>query len=373
MAHPETLSVMVDISSLPYGRGVSRYTSNLVKSLSARPEIALSLFGVSRGHYEELYDWAIQYGSAVTKHVWKLPPSWLHLSWRLAKFPSLALIEPSAAVFHAWDWQLAPQGKVPQVVTIHDLAYRLFPETAHPDVQSQYDRLITTLERQSEIQVIAVSEATKTDILNLTAISPERVHVVYEALPEEARIVPSETERAAVLVQAGLHKPFLLAVGTTEPRKNLRRVIEAWKKVKDRFDLVIAGAAGWDQLEKSPGIHHLGYVSAAELAVLYRSAHALVFASLYEGFGLPILEAYYHQCPVITSNVSSMAEIAGPPAVLVDPYNPAMIAEACLAIEEPGSAARKRRVKDMNSVLEKFSWQRAAEETSHVYRLAARG
>jgi glycosyltransferase involved in cell wall biosynthesis len=373
MAHPEELSVLFDISPIPYGRGVSRYTSNLVQALAARPEVKLILFGVSRGHYDELYDWAAQFGSDVSKHVWKFPPRGLQMLWRLAKLPRLDWIEPQADVFHAWDWQLAPIGKVPQVVTIHDLAYRLFPDTAHPDVVGQYDRLIATLERQTEIQVIAVSEATKKDIVNLTAIAPERVHVVYEALPEEARIVPAEAERASILARFGLHRPFLLAVGTTEPRKNLRRVIEAWKKVKDRFDLVIAGAAGWDTLEKAPGIHYLGYVAPEDLAGLYRSAHALVFVSLYEGFGLPILEAYFHECPVISANVSSMAEIAGPPAVLVDPYNVEMIAEACLAIEPPGTAARKQRVKDMRAVLEKFSWQRAAAETVSVYRLASRG
>ncbi len=161
-------------------------------------------------------------------------------------------------------------------------------------------------------------------------------------------------------------------MGTTEPRKNLGRIIDAWKKINDRFDLVIAGAAGWDKLEQVAGIHYLGYVTSTDLAALYRSAHALVFASLYEGFGLPILEAYFHRCPVVTSNVSSMAEIAGPPAILVDPYNVEMIAEACLAIESPETAARKRRIKDMQAVLEKFSWQRAAEETARVYRLAAR-
>lgn len=368
MNHPNAVSVLIDVSSIPYGRGVSRYTSNLSVALSARPDVNLGLFGVSRGSYEELLAWASGFGHDVRKHIWKFPPRMLHFLWRVAKIPTISMIDTQVDVFHAWDWQLAPLGKVPQVVTIHDLAYRLFPDTAHPDVKAQYDRLIETLEKQPSIQVIAVSQATKQDIVNLTSISPERVHVVYEALPEEARFVPSEEERSAFLVQRKLHKPFLLAVGTTEPRKNLKRIIDAWKKVRQKFDLVIAGAAGWETLPRMAGIHYLGYVAPSELASLYRSAHALVYVSLYEGFGLPILEAYFHRCPVITANTSSMAEIAGRPAILVDPYNVEMIAEACEAIEEQGSAARKRRIADMERVLDSFSWTRAAGETARVYQ-----
>lgn len=370
MSHHEALTVLLDVSALPYGRGVSRYTSNLAQALAARPDVNLGLFGASRAHFDQLNSWAETFAPDVRKHIWKLPPRLFQVFWRLAGIPKIEWIDPSAQVFHAWDWQLAPVGRVPQVVTIHDMAYRLFPETAHPDVKAQYDRLVATLEAQPSIHVIAVSQATKSDILNLTAISSDRVHVVYEALPEEARYVPSEEERSAVLVQRKLHKPFLLAVGTTEPRKNLQRVIDAWKRIRDRYDLVIAGAEGWGKLEHLTGIHYLGYVSPSELASLYRSAHALVYVSLYEGFGLPILEAYFHRCPVVTSHVSSMAEIAGPPAVLVDPYNIDMIAEACLAIEDSGSSARKRRIRDMDKVLDSFSWTRAAEETTQVYRMA---
>ncbi len=368
----DQVKVLIDVSALPYGRGVSRYTSNLVQSLAARPDIKLSLFGTAYQHYQELAQWSDQFGADVTKHIWRCPPRVLQASWRLAGVPKIEWIDAATEVFHAWDWQLAPLGRVPQVVTIHDLAYKLFPETAHTAVRQQYDRLLHTLEQYTDLQIIAVSHATKADIVNLTAISPERIHVVYEALPEEARYVPSEEERSAVLVQKNLHRPFLLTVGTTEPRKNLRRVIEAWQRLRDRFDLVIAGAAGWEVLAPEPGIHFLGYVSPEELASLYRSAHALVYVSLYEGFGLPILEAYFHRCPVVSSNVSSMAEIAGSPAILVDPYNVEMIAEACLAIEDADSAARKRRIKDMDLVLQNFSWTRAAEDTVNVYQITRR-
>lgn len=370
MTHQDQIAITLDVSSIPYGRGVSRYTSNLVRALSLRPDVSLGIFGYSRAHFDQLQAWSEELPSFVRKKIWKVPPTWLHASWRLLSLPPLSWIDPQAQVFHAWDWQLAPLGSIPQVVTIHDLAYKLFPDTAHSAVVRQYDQLLQTLENHPKIPVIAVSQATKNDIVNLTNIDPQRVHVVYEALPEEAKIIPSEEERSAVLVQAKLHKPFLLTVGTTEPRKNLQRVIEAWKKISDRYDLVIAGAQGWDNLEKHPGIHYLGYVSPVTLASLYRSAHALVFVSLYEGFGLPILEAYFQHCPVVTANVSSMSEIADKPGILVDPYDVDMIAEACLAVEPPDSAARKKRIKDMQTVLNRFTWEATAEQTVQVYKQA---
>src|SRR5690606_13611531 len=114
-----------------------------------------------------------------------------------------------------------------------------------------------------------------------------------------------------------------------------------------------------------------GYVSTAQLACLYRLAHALVFISLSEGFGLPILEAYFHGCPVITSRVSSMPEIGGKPGLYVDPYDVEGTAETILALEPKDSRARRQREKDMLEVLESFSWERAAKETMNVYQLTA--
>ena len=236
---------------------------------------------------------------------------------------------------------------------------------------SRFDRLLTTLESQPDWQVIAVSQATREDIINLTSIDPYRVHVVSEALPIEASYEPSESEIEAVKKKYGLQKPFWLTVGTTEPRKNLRRVISAWETQRNKSDLVIAGAAGWDNLPKADGIHFLGYVEKGELASLYRSAACLVYPSLYEGFGLPILEAYFHQCPVVTARVSSLPEAAGDAAELVDPYNIDEIAQACQKIREEKTGARADRVKRMRRQLTRFTWKKAAEKTVHVYEIAA--
>ena len=366
------LAVMLDITSIPYGRGVSRYTANLARALFERNDIELHLFGTSARQRDVLEQWCMDLGNTKRARLWSLPQSVLHGMWNTAGFPTPWMGLSQIEVYHAWDWQLAPITKeVPQVVTIHDLAYKLFPETAHPTVVAHYDRLLKTLEENSGIQVIAVSQATKNDLVNLTSIDPERIHVVYEALPEEARYVPSAKEVKTTIRRHGLTKPFLMWVGTAEPRKNLQRIIAAWEKVKDEFDLVLAGGEGWEKVGAQPGLHHLGYVDATTLACLYREAHALVYASLYEGFGLPILEAYFHGCPVITSRISSLPEVAGKPAILVDPYNETEIAEAFVALEDRKSSARKRRKDDMYKVLESFSWEEAAARTRAVYALVA--
>src|SRR6185369_15571845 len=123
--------------------------------------------------------------------------------------------------------------------------------------------------------------------------------------------------------QLHLSRPYLLFVGTREPRKNLNRLIKAWQPLSNNFDLIFAWEAGWDEMAQTLNQHvrFLGKVSAQELAVLYGEAEIFVYPSVYEGFGLPILEAFYHGTPVVTSNVSSLPEVAGNAAELVEPHS----------------------------------------------------
>lgn len=361
------LKVMIDVSAVPYGRGVSRYTSNLVLNLVELRNLELTAFGYSRGQYRQLKSWLAGLPENVKTKAWPLSVTMVERLWQTTGQPKPDINQ--IEVFHAWEWQLPPLKKLPLVVTIHDLAYKLFPETAHPSVISHYDRLLGEIESNQQIRVIAVSQTTKQDILKLTRIEESRVHVVYESLPVESEIVPSAEMLA--MTQFEFPKPFLLFVGTTEPRKNLTNIIQAWESVKDDFDLVIAGSVGWDEFKLKPGMHVLGYVPDEKLAALYRTAHALVYPSLYEGFGLPILEAYFHGCPVITSNTSSMSEIAGQPARLVNPENAAEIAEGILSIEAADTKARQKRQQDMRQVLEQFRWDDTAKQTMAVYQMAA--
>jgi glycosyltransferase involved in cell wall biosynthesis len=362
------LAVTLDVSSIPYGRGVSRYTSNLATALASHSEIDLSFWGVSWQHAEQLHVWMSQFGSRVQKKLIPLPPKLLHLGWKHG-FPPLKMLDSSRGVFHAWEWQVPPPSTRAQVVTIHDLAHMLYPEVAHPDVVERFDRLLEMWKKNSW-PIIAVSQATKNDILRLTSITKERIHVIHEALPTEAEYVPAEEERLQVLQSLGLKKPFLLIVGTREPRKNMKRMIEAWLNVREDVDCVIVGAAGWDELPSHKGLHIMNYLDPKELSSLYRSASGLLFASLYEGFGLPILEAFFHGCPVVTSRVSSMPEVAGEAAMYCDPYSVESITDALAQLPKRGTKPYAVLHKKMMEQLSQFSWEKAAKETIAVYKIA---
>lgn len=367
MSAKNKLPVTIDVTAVVYGRGVSRYTSNLTRALISNPQVKVTVFGSNWGLWSMLKGFVNTLPDSTESSLWKFPPRLLYLLWQLTGRPQPV---SEQGVFHAWDWQLPPWKHQPIVVSIYDLAYKIFPHTAHPKIKKRYDQLLAQVEQSPNIHVITTSEASKHDLLRLTNINPERVHMVYPGLPQEVKVIPSTDELATVKRKFNLHKPFLLFVGTTEPRKNLKNIITAWRQLADQYELVIVGAAGWDEYDVEEGMHVLGYVTSPELAALYRQAHALMYVSLYEGFGLPILEAYFHHCPVITGNLSSMPETAGSPGILVDPQDPTAIAEAVLSIEERDTKARAKREHDMDEVLQQFSWERAAQQTIEVYQIA---
>jgi len=161
-------------------------------------------------------------------------------------------------------------------------------------------------------------------------------------------------------------------VGTREPRKNLLRLIEAWKPLQSQIELLIAGESGWDTTEnvQEVGLRFLGQVSDEELSVLYAEAELFAYPSLYEGFGLPILEAFHHGTPVVTSNNSGMIEVAGNAAELVDPLDVSSITKAIEKILSESNDDQKKRLQRMIIRQQMFSWKKVARETLAVYKKA---
>lgn len=368
------LVVGIDASSLPYGRGVSRYISNIIKELAARPDVELQLFGAmgrSRGRFLQ---WARELRGKPAARFYPLSAGMMETAWTLLGSLSVQFLAPGAEVIHAWEWQLPPRSGAAIVVNIHDLAHVLYPETAHPRIVKQFEKLFERLRRDTDIQIIAISDSTKKDITRVLGIDPDRVTKIHAALPEEAKIVANDAEITAARQKFGIERPFFLFVGTTEPRKNLQRVVQAWQEgeLDTTHDLVLAGAAGWEDLPNVAGLKQLGYVSDVELASLYQSASALVFPSLYEGFGFPVLEAFFHACPVVTSRVSSLPEVGGDAAEYVDPYSVSDIAQAMKKLSRLSPLQKTALQKKMTKQLNTFSWQRAAAETLEVYRKASR-
>ncbi|MBY6189172.1 glycosyltransferase family 4 protein [Microbulbifer agarilyticus] len=261
------------------------------------------------------------------------------------------------------------KGSCPTVVTVHDMVWRAYPETMAKAGLYLEQLLMPRALRQAEA-VICVSESTRQDVQHYFPDTGHKLHVVPEApfLPANGHI-------------SGLGEYFLF-VGTLEPRKNLRNLLHAFRlytrAVDSPLPLKICGGKGWGlpeiegilaELDIEPYVEVLGYVSDRELKHLYREARALVMPSLYEGFGLPIVEAYSQGTPVITSDRGAMREIAGDLGVLVDPESPADIAGAFQTMTCQRELVARLK-KDVITYVEKFDWRVAAQKTIDVMESA---
>ncbi len=366
------INVGIDITPIIYGRGVSRYTANLAQALNNQESVQLSALGYSWRNKDKLEKF-VQDNHISYSSLHSTPPSVVELLWKFGR-SSVKKSLPKIDLFHSWDWLQPPDMNLSLVSTIHDVAMIKYPQTAHPKILSAHQRSWKIL-KEREAQVIAVSRTTKNDIVNLLGIPSYLVHVVHEALPAEFKQTSqtlTEDESEWIKDKLQLNKPYLLFVGTREPRKNLTRLIEAWRPLAKDYQLIVAGEKGWDKTE---GIHHpqlrfLGHVEDKELAVLYGEAEVFCYPSLYEGFGLPILESFFHGTPVLTSDISSMPEVAGNAAELVNPESVEDIRKGLETIINEPIDEQKKRLQRMIIRLQMFSWNRVVEETIQVYKKA---
>ncbi|MBF0338931.1 MAG: glycosyltransferase family 4 protein [Nitrospirae bacterium] len=265
------------------------------------------------------------------------------------------------------------------VVTIHDMSHEYFPETFHPDVLSYLKRYMAESASKAHT-LIAVSENTKMDILKFLNIPPSKVKVIHEGVSEEFRLIKATDLLNTIKDTYNLPDNFIFALGTIQPRKNIPRLLKAFamlcEKPSFKHWLVISGAYGWKNKDVYSSIANLGitdrvrftgYVNDIDLPGIYNLADVFVYPSLYEGFGLPIIEAMACGVPVVTSNVSSIPEIAGGCALLV---NPMEVDDIAAAIEEilSDSAVRQSLTTRALQHVRKFTWQKCATETLTTLR-----
>ncbi len=255
-----------------------------------------------------------------------------------------------------------------RVVTVHDLASRYYPEALEAPMLGQLNRLEEHLAAADK--VLAVSETTKRDLVKLLNVAPGKIEVVYNGVSERFRRLDGVPER--VKLQYRLPERFLLFVGTVEPRKNLPRLIKAFDAAARNIPhaLVIVGAKGWKAapmyraITESPfrdRILFTGYVDDDDLPALYNLADALVYPSLYEGFGIPVVEAMACGTPVMTSNGSALAEIADGAAVLVDPLDVGRMGEAIERVVGDDGLRADLRANGFERA-RRFSWDVAASQ-----------
>jgi glycosyltransferase involved in cell wall biosynthesis len=368
----------IDASRAAVGErtGTENYSLNLIGHLLA----------LESGHRYRLYfnrQPAVGLGDATAQlfpvtanlelRVMPFPRLWTHLrlSWEMARQPPDVLFVPAHVLP-----LVRPRSSV---VTVHDLGYLYYPK-AHRFVDRLYLDLSTRYSARVASRVIAVSKATKDDLVRRYGIEPGKITVVYSGCDEAMRPVEDKATIEKAKARYSVQGDYVLSVGTLQPRKNLRRLLEAYAMVRKQAEkgetpcLVIAGKKGWLYNQVFQHVVRLGlesevifpgYVPQGDLPALLSGARLFVFPSLYEGFGLPVLEAMACGTPVLCSNVSSLPEVAGNAAFLVDPLDVESMAEAMNRLLQD-EGLRAQLVKWGFQRVRRFSWERCAGETLAV-------
>jgi alpha-1,3-rhamnosyl/mannosyltransferase len=267
----------------------------------------------------------------------------------------------------------------PTVITVHDLSWIRYPETHPRERVKIMDKLLPPAV-QNAAHICVDSEFVRGEVIDYFRIAPDKVTTTLLA-PRDVFKPRSPEERLATLTKHGLaDQQYFLCVGTLEPRKNVVAALRAHghlpQELRRRFPLVLVGMRGWLEGELLSGIQRgeivpLGFVSDEELADIYSGATAVVYPSIYEGFGLPPLEAMACGTPAIMSNVSSLPEVAGDAAVLHDPHDIDALSEAMRRFAEDSAFRSDRSVASLRQAA-RFSWDRCARETVEVYRRVLR-
>jgi len=283
---------------------------------------------------------------------------------------------PDAELFHATEHLLPPLRGVPTVLTVHDMIFRLFREHQKP-LNYWYLNATMPLYCRRADAILTVSESSKDDIVTHYGLDPDRITVIYEAAsPEFVPVPPGAQEE--VRRRYGLPERYMIHVGTIEPRKNLTRLVEALQLLRDRgvaIPLVVVGSKGWlydslfgrvKELEAGQAVFFPGYVPLADLPAVYGAATVAAMPSVYEGFGLPVLEAMACGTPVVSSNASSLPEIGGDAARYFDALEVEEMAETIGEVWTDADLREEMRGQGLAQAA-RFSWERAAKETMAVY------
>ncbi|MDZ8227142.1 glycosyltransferase family 1 protein [Nostoc sp. ChiVER01] len=382
------LKVVVDatpVDSKPSGVGF--YVANLICALDILQKEENFQLGIVyqpglknwlRGEFslpESFQDYSQQY-------LLPLPVRISNLLLALAFKPSLSYFEKYFGfpdILHGTNYSVYPCQNSLKVMNIYDLTFIKYHNYVDSVVKT-YTKKIKRCLQWTDL-VLTISESSKKDIIEYLEVDPKKIYVT----PLASRYYPnylSQKVAQALEKQANydFSKPYLLFVSTIEPRKNINNIITAFNFLKEKYkiehQLILIGKKGWNYepifaaIENSPWanqIHHLNYLSNELVALFYSKADVFVYPSHYEGFGLPVLEAMTLGAPVISSNTSSIPEVTGDAAILVDPNNPIQLGEAILKVISD-SQVRQELINKGKARAKLFSWERTAKETLNAYR-----
>jgi glycosyltransferase involved in cell wall biosynthesis len=375
------MKIGFDISALCLPRsGVGQYQYQLLRHLlkiDRQNNYSLYAFNFrSRERFKELKL------EAHNSHmrVFPIPQKLMALSWLTAGTPSIDKVTGGADVCQVSEICIPPAKQTKRVAFVHDLTPLLFPQY-HSKTNVFLQKI--RFSKLGEVDAILTnSEATKKDIVERLGLGSEKIYVTPLGAGEHFRPMV-ERETKPVLAKFGLRKPYILFVGTLEPRKNLVTLVQAFNRLKSEngipHQLVLAGRKGWlyeslmAEIGRSPyaaDIRLTGYVADEEVPALISAADAFAYPSFYEGFGLPVLEAMQCGTPVVTSAISSLPEVGGDACLYADPHSEAELADRLFLILNDAEFRRQLSEKGIQRA-KQFSWERCARETLKVYESLA--
>lgn len=360
--------------------GVSEYTANLLSALLAQDQDnEYRLFYNSwRDLSGRLSVWTRPNASVTSRRY----PNKLfnYLAQKLLQQPKIDWVLGGVDIFFSPHFNFTSLSRgVKKIITVHDLSFLRYPHFFSSRKNFWHRALGVKKILLAADRIIAVSENTKNDIIELVGVAPEKISVIYSGNNAVKREVGDE-EIKIFLDSKNISPSFLLYIGTIEPRKNISGLIQAFDKLKAKeqfkdLQLVLGGARGWKNREinrtwqesaHKTDIIFLGYISQKEKEILYSGAQAFVYPSFYEGFGFPPLEAMTYGLPVVCSHVSSLPEVVGEAAVMVDPFAPSEIADALELVlsDENLRSVLKERGQERAKM---FSWDKAAVEYLKIF------
>jgi len=370
-------NILIDLTQIPKQKtGVGVYAVNLIRQISEldhKNEYTI-LIQDDENSFETIHRSNINFIKICNK-IFRILLFRFFFEQVLIPF---ILILKKVDVFHSihYSFPLLTFGRK-RIVTVHDLTFFIFPEL-HTFVKRYYFRLFIHLAARIADQIICASKSTQTDLIDLSGIQQDKIKIINLAKTNWDNSLFTDKNFNTLKNKFSIKDEFLLFVGMIEPRKNLDKLVMAFDKLRkeyDKYQLVIAGPKGWhyeslfrliDTLEFKDKILFTGYINDNEKAILMKNAKIFVYPSLYEGFGLPVLEAMSLGVPAITSNVSAMPEIAGDAAVLINPESVDELYEGIKKLIEDKQFYNEMKEKAVFRASQ-FSWEKTAKETVEIY------
>ena len=360
------------------GAGIGRYVRELVTALAQQDQQTPYRLFVAGATSDSL---PVSPAQNFSWRSTRLTPSWLARIWHRLHVPlPVEVFTGSIDLYHATDFVLPPTtARTRTIVQVHDLSFVRVPEAAAPNLKVYLDRVVPNSVRHAD-HVVADSQATKEDLIEFYRLPPGKITVLHGGVDQRFR---PATEEAIQAVRQKYHLNdyhYIFSVGTVQPRKNYSRLIEALAYLRShRHDvhLVIAGGRGWLEdpiyrMIETTGmqafVHFIGFAADADLPALYSGADCLAFPSLYEGFGFPVLEAMACGTPVMTSNVSSLPEVAGDAALIVDPYDLDAICNALESLLNDNELCKTLIARGFAHA-QQFTWAASAAKLQQIYHL----